>query len=68
MVIFPERLKELRQSEGLTQTEIANQIGISQAAYQRYETGKREPKIKTLEVFADYFQVSVDFLLGREER
>lgn len=58
----------MRQSEGLTQTEIANQIGISQAAYQRYETGKREPKIKTLEVFADYFQVSVDFLLGREER
>lgn len=61
------RLKELRKAKGLTQHQLANELGISQQAYARYEKGDREPKISTLIKLADYFDVSVDYLIGHKK-
>ena len=59
------RLKELRESKGLTQKEVAEIIGYSEVSYARYENGKREPDISTLCKLANYFNVTVDYLIGR---
>jgi transcriptional regulator with XRE-family HTH domain len=59
------RLKELRLSKGLTQSEVAKVIGYSSLSYARYEKGEREPDINTLCKLADYFEVSVDYLIAR---
>lgn len=59
------RLKELRESKGLTQKEVAKVIGYTQLSYARYENGKREPDISTLCKLANYFNVTVDYLIGR---
>ena len=60
------KLRELRKAKGLSQTEVANTIGVSQVAYGRYESGAREPSFETLKALADYFNVSVDEILGRD--
>ena len=59
------RLKELRMAKGMTQSEVAKVIGYSSLSYARYEKGEREPDINTLCKLADYFEVSVDYLIGR---
>lgn len=59
------RLKQLRLAADLTQTQVSSYLKISQQAYANYESGKREPDHKTLSSLADYFNVSIDFLLGR---
>ena len=59
------RLKELRESKGLTQKEVAEIIGYSEISYARYEKGEREPDITTLCKLAEYFNVTVDYLIGR---
>ena len=61
---FPERLKELRLEKGLTQKDIAEELGISQPAYLSWEKGKRKPSAETLEKFSNYFKVSLDYLMG----
>ena len=61
------RLKELRESKGLTQKEVAEIIGYSEISYARYENGKREPDISTLCKLAEYFNVTVDYLIGRSK-
>lgn len=60
-----ERLIQLRGSR--TQKEIADALGISRARYSHYENGRNEPDLTTLKHMADYFQVTVDYLLGRNE-
>lgn len=62
------RLKELRNKKKLSQSVIARQFGITQQAYANYERGARQPDFDTLNKLADYFNVSVDYLLGREEK
>ena len=62
-----DKLKELRRIAGKTQTAVANDLGISQQAYGHYEVGRRTPDADMLRRLADYFGVSVDYLLGREE-
>ena len=64
---FPERLKELRLKKGLTQKEIAEEFGIKQPNYQQWESGKRKPSSKTLEKFANFFGVTMDYLAGNDE-
>ena len=59
------RLKELRESRKELQSEVAERIGVSRQAYGLYETGKRQPDLETLNKMADYFEVTVDYLLGR---
>ena len=66
--MFSERLKTLRKNASLTQTEIAKNLKISQQAYANYETGKRHPDQEMLKKIADFFDVSVDYLLGRVEK
>lgn len=64
---FSDRLKELRKSNGKTQKELAEYLGISERGYQNYEMGKREPNLEILSKLADYFNVSTDYLLGRSD-
>jgi transcriptional regulator with XRE-family HTH domain len=64
-MIFGDILKELRIDSGLTQDEFAEKFNISGTAISKYETGEREPNFDLLIKLADYFNVSVDYLLGR---
>lgn len=61
-----KRLKELRNQKGLTTSELANIIGCSNPTITHYERGEREPSLSTLIKLADYFQVSVDYLIGHD--
>lgn len=65
MCLFKYRLKELRKRWGLTQAELADQLGISRPTLTKYEQGEREPDYTTLKKIADYFNISTDYLLGR---
>ena len=72
MVIFMvlnlgERLKELRLSHNLKQSDIANVLEISTRGYRHYELSEREPNLTTLVFLADYFNVSLDYLVGRTD-
>ncbi len=60
------RLKEIRRIRKLTQHEVADSIGCTVGAYSKYETGDREPSITVLNRLADFYGVSVDYLLGRD--
>lgn len=62
------RLKELRKARNISQLKLAMDLDMTQGAISRYENGTREADYKTLIAFADYFHVSVDYLLGRTER
>lgn len=64
---FNERLKLLRQETGLSQQDFAKQVGLSKSSVNMYERGEREPGLETLEAIADYFNVDMDYLLGRSE-
>ena len=61
------RLKELRKSKGISQLRLATDLNTTQNTISRYETGEREPGIDELIKIADYFNVSVDYLIGRSE-
>lgn len=61
------RLKELRKKKGVSQLRMATDLNTTQNTISRYETGEREPGIDELIKIADYFNVSVDFLIGRTE-
>lgn len=60
-------LKYLRESELLTQKQVAEQIHVGQRAYSYYESGQRDIPTQTLIRLADFYNVSVDYLLGRTE-
>ena len=62
---FAERLKELRKEKGLTQSQVAYDLGTKQPIYHQWESEKRSPSIETLLKLADYFDVSIDYLVGR---
>lgn len=62
------RLKELRKKSHKTQEEMAALIGLTRGAYANIENGRREPDFATMNTLADYFGVSVDWLMGRDER
>ena len=61
------RLKQLREERQLSQVFLGIELGMNQNTISRYETGTREPSIKDLILIADYFHVSVDYLLGRTD-
>ena len=61
------RLKELRKERRISQLKLAMDLGLSQNSISRYETGDREADYKTLIAIADYFNVSLDYLLERTE-
>lgn len=59
------RLKELRKEKGLTQIELAKLLNVSDRSVGFYETGERDPDTDTLKLLADFFNVSIDYLLCR---
>ncbi len=61
------RLKELRRERGVSQLRLALELGLNQNSISRYESGKREADYRTLIAFADYFNVSIDYLLERTD-
>lgn len=58
-------LKKLRNIKGLNQKQVADFLGVTRPTYTRYEAGEREPDKHTLNLLADFFDVSIDYLLGR---
>lgn len=62
--MFSKKLKELRLKANLTQKEIAESLHISQPSYQQWESGRRKPTLTTLEMFSDFFDVSIEELLS----
>lgn len=61
-----KNIKQLREQKGVTQTELAKQMGVVRSTICQYEKGVHEPDLETLIKLADYFGVSVDYLLGRQ--
>ena len=61
------RLKELRRARRITQLKLAMDLNLTQNTVSRYETGEREPGIAELVRIADYFHISVDYLLERTD-
>ena len=61
------RLKELRISKGISQLKLALDLNMNQNSISRYENMERQADYETLVKFADYFGVSLDYLLGRKE-
>jgi transcriptional regulator with XRE-family HTH domain len=61
-----ERLVELRKRRGLSQQEISDTLQVSRGTYSLWETDKRRPELDSLIALADFYGVSVDYLLGRE--
>ena len=61
-------IKNAREKKGLTQQECADMFGIKLRAWQTYEQGVSEPKFEVLCKIADYFEVTTDYLLGREPK
>jgi transcriptional regulator with XRE-family HTH domain len=64
---FGDRIALLREKSGLTQEQLAQKLGISRAALAKYEKSRREPDYETLNKIANFFSVSVDYLLGRNQ-
>jgi len=62
-----KRLAELRKEKGLTQTGFAMKFNITQYMVSAYESGKNQPSAEMLSRFADFFNVSVDYLIGRTD-
>ena len=66
-IIVANRVKELMDEESLTQTALANKIGVKQNTISAWLLGKKEPSIKSLWLLADYFDVDVDYIIGRKD-
>ncbi len=60
-------LKDLRLEANLTQKELAKKLNIGQSTIAQYEKGEREPTVHNLTLYCDFFGVTVDYLLGRED-
>ena len=60
------RIRELREDRDLTQTALADYLGVRQTTYSKYELGRIEVPVEVLIKLADYYQVSLDDLVGRE--
>lgn len=61
------RIKYLRERNNISQKDFANKIGVSNTVLSRYESGDRKPDYDTLQLIADFFEVSTDYLLGRTD-
>lgn len=67
METLGKRIKYLRETNRISQIEFAKKIGVSNAVLSRYESGDRRPDYDTLQLIADFFEVSTDYLLGRTD-
>lgn len=60
-----QRIRDLREDHDLTQKQIAQILGMSQTGYSKYETGENDIPTQVLIKLADFYQTSIDYLLGR---
>lgn len=67
MSILSDRLSELRKQSGYSQLAVAEKLGIKRTTLAHYESGKREPPFNTLLLFATFYNVTTDYLLGRSD-
>ncbi len=67
MSILSERLVALRKANSLSQEVAAHKFGVMVRAYQRYEYGEQDPKLATLIKIADFYGVTLDYLVGRSD-
>ena len=67
MKIVGQRLRQLRESLGVSQGDIATLAGVKQPTINRYELGMNDPPLERIVWFADYYDVSLDYLLGRTD-
>ena len=63
-----ERMRELREEKGLTQIELANYLEVTQKAYSRYENDERSIPLEKLILLADFYQTTLDYLVGRSDQ
>ena len=64
---FEQNLRRLRDIRKLSQQQVADSLNMSKVGYQNYETGKRRPTFEMLIALADFFDVSIDYLVGRTD-
>ncbi len=62
-----KRIRDLRKNAGLTQKQVAQYLKMSQTGYSKYETGENNPSITILCALADYYHVSLDYLMERTD-
>ena len=62
--VFQMRIKAAREELGLSQVKVATETGIHQSYLSKYENGQLEPNLEQLGVLANYYEVSIDWLLG----
>jgi len=65
--MISQQLREQRKQRGLTQRAVAECLGMVEQQYQAYELGRKKPTIDNLIILADYFDVSIDYLVGRTD-
>ena len=63
-----QRIRDLREDRDLTQKQVAQMLGMSQTGYSKYETGENDIPTIVLIKLADFYQTSIDYLLGRTDR
>lgn len=63
-----ERIRDLREDHDLTQSEMAELLGVKQTTYSKYELGKILVPVDILIRLADFYQVSLDYLVGRSDK
>lgn len=68
MAQFDKILKLLRKEKNMSQQELADALGISKSSINMYERGERQPNFEILETIADYFNIDIDYLLGRTSK
>jgi repressor LexA len=68
MATFGERFRELRKAMGLKQKELATKLSMAESTISMYEMEKREPDYETLEMIADFFNVDINYLIGRTDK
>jgi transcriptional regulator with XRE-family HTH domain len=65
--VFCERLQKLRERRRISRIVLSELCGLAPDAVRRYERGEAEPKLKALIALADYFEITIDFLVGHEK-
>ena len=66
MIVLHEKIKNLREHQELSQKELCNKIGLPASSYCRYESGETQPNPEVLKLIANFFDVSVDYLLDNQ--
>lgn len=66
-IIVAERIRELMREENLTQVALASKIGVKQNTISAWLAGKKEPSIRSLWLLADYFNLDIDYIVGRKD-